>query len=164
MRLSSFATRGVTRKIIAKDGLRNESEGWTAPFGAFVSVDQHNRHHDETIYPNPDVYDAFRFSRPREKYEAEHSDSKDSEEYLKMRSLSMTTTGENFVSFGHGRHACPGRFLVQHELKMMLAYLTMNYEIPYLAARPPNQLLGTSIIPPSKATLKVRRRVRVGGN
>lgn len=164
MRLSNFATRGVTRKVIAKAGLRNEEEGWTAPFGSYVSVDQHNRHHDESIYPNPDVYDAFRFSRPREKYEEDHPDMKDSEEYLKMRNLSMTSTGENFVPFGHGRHACPGRFFVQHELKMMLAYVTMNYEIPYLAERPANQKLGTSVIPPPKATLKVRRRSNVAGS
>lgn len=158
MRLSNFASRGVMRKVVSKNGLRNEEEGWTAPFGSYVSVDQHNRHHDPSIFPNPETYDAFRFSRPREKYEAEHPDMRDTEEFLKMRNLSMTSTGENFVAFGHGRHACPGRFLVQHELKMMLAYLTMNYEIEHLVERPANQWLGTSIIPPPKATLKVRRR------
>lgn len=161
MRLSNFATRGVTRKIIAPEGLRNEEEGWTAPYGSYVSVDQHNRHHDESIFPDPNVYDAFRFSRPREQYEAENPDMKDSEEWLKLRNLSMTSTGENFLPFGHGRHACPGRFFVQHELKMMLAYITMNYEVPYLAERPVNQRLGTSVIPHSTATLKVRRRADV---
>lgn len=159
MRLSNFATRGVTRKIVAKEGLRNEEENWTAPYGSYISVDQHNRHHDPSIYSEPDVYDAFRFSRPRERYEAENPPGmKNAEHFLRLRNLSMTSTGENFVSFGHGRHACPGRFLVQHELKMMLAYLTMNYEIPYLGGRSANQMLATSIIPPPKATLKVRRR------
>lgn len=158
MRVSNFGSRGVTRKVIAKNGLRNEEEGWTAPYGSYISVDQHNRQHDPSIFPEPDKYDAFRFSRPREKYEAEHADMKDSEEFLKMRNLSMTSTGENFVVFGHGRHACPGRFFVQHELKMLLAYLMMNYEIPLLEKRPANQWLGTSIMPHTSATLKVRRK------
>lgn len=161
MRLSNFATRGVPRKIIAKEGLRNDEEGWTAPYGSYVCVDQQNRHHDESIYPDPYVFDAFRFSRLREKYGAEHPDMQDSEEFLKMRNLSMTTTGENFLAFGHGKHACPGRFFVQHELKMMLAYITMNYEIPYLAERPANQWIGSAVIPPPTATLKVRRRANV---
>ncbi|CZT24776.1 related to cytochrome P450 [Ramularia collo-cygni] len=158
MRLSVFTSRGTTRKIVAKNGLHNDEEGWTAPFGSFISVDLVNRHHDPSIFEIPDVYDAFRYSRPREQFEAEHPDKKDSDEFLKMRNLSLTSTGEDFLSFGHGRHACPGRFLVQHELKMMLAYITMNYEIPLLAKRPANQWLATSIIPPTKATLKVRRR------
>lgn len=158
MRVSSFATRGVMRKIVAKEGLRNEEEGWTAPYGSYVSVDLHNRQHDESIFPDPNKFDAFRFSRPREKYEAEHPNSKNSEEFLKMRNLSMTSTGENFLPFGHGRHACPGRFFVQHELKMMLAYVTMNYEIPRLAERPANMWLGQSIVPNSKVALRVKRR------
>ena len=119
MRLSNFATRGVMRKVVAKDGLRIEDEGWTAPYGSYIGLDEHSRHHDPAIYPDPDSYDAFRFSRPREEYEASRdSNPKDLEKYVDMKNLSMVSTGENFLAFGHGRHACPGRFLVQHELKV----------------------------------------------
>ena len=105
MRVSNFLTRGVTRKIIAKDGLKNDEEGWTAPYGAFVSVDVHSMQHDPKIYPEPDMYDAFRFSRPREEYQAKHPDEKDSIESLKLKNTSMISTGDNFLPFGHGRHA-----------------------------------------------------------
>lgn len=178
MRLSNFQTRGVTRKVLAKGGLTNEEHGWTAPEGSFVCVDQNSRHHDPELFPAPDTYDAFRFSRPREEFEASNPDKQNSDEYLRMKQLGMISTGENFLAFGHGRHACksrtilsrgpskrtdaydsgPGRFLVQHELKMMLAYIVMNYEVPNLPERPPNQWLGISIIPPSKAKIRVRRR------
>lgn len=118
MRVSCFGSRGVQRKVVAPNGLRNEEEGWTAPHGSFISVDQHSRHHDPELFPDPDSYDAFRFSRPREEYEALNPDAQNSEEYLKMKNLSLISTGENFIPFGHGRHACPGRFFVQHELKV----------------------------------------------
>jgi cytochrome P450 len=127
MRISNFATRGITRKVVAKDGLRNEEEGWTAPHGSFISLDEHSRHHDPKIYPDPDSYDAFRFSRPREEYEASRDSSpKDLEKYVDMKNLSMVSTGENFLAFGHGRHACPGRFLVQHELKVRESPIVRN--------------------------------------
>lgn len=119
MRFSNFATRSVQRKVVAKEGLRNEEEGWTAPFGSIISLDEHSRHHDPAIFPDPESYDAFRFSRPREDFEASRTDSpEDLKKYVEMKNLSMVSTGENFLAFGHGRHACPGRFLVQHELKV----------------------------------------------
>lgn len=119
MRVSNFVTRGITRKVVAKEGLRNEEEGWTAPFGSMISIDEHSRHHDSKVYSDADSYDAFRFSRPREEYEASRaSNPEDLQKYVDMKNLSMVSTGENFLAFGHGRHACPGRFLVQHELKV----------------------------------------------
>lgn len=105
MRISNFLTRGVMRKIVAREGLKNEEEGWTAPYGAYISVDIHSVHHDPNIYPNPDDYDAFRFSKPREEYEAKHSDDKDSAESLKLKNTGMISTGDAFLPFGHGRHA-----------------------------------------------------------
>lgn len=105
MRVSNFLTRGVTRKIIATDGLKNDEEGWTAPYGALVSVDLHSVQHDPNIYPDPESYDAFRFSRPREEYEAKHTDDKDSTESLKLKNTGMISTGDTFLPFGHGRHA-----------------------------------------------------------
>lgn len=110
MRLSTFMTRGVQRKILVEGGLKNDQEGWTAPQGSYVSVDLYSRQHDPDIYPNPDQYDAFRFSRPREEHEASKTGATDTDEYLKMRNLSMISTGEDFLVFGHGRHACECRY------------------------------------------------------
>ena len=52
----------------------------------------------------------------------------------------------------------PGRFFVSHELKMLLAYMVMNYEVQYLPQRPPNTWFGPMVIPPMKATIKVKRK------
>jgi cytochrome P450 len=37
------------------------SDGTRIPKGSFVSADAHGRHHDPALYPNPDVFDPFRF-------------------------------------------------------------------------------------------------------
>lgn len=52
----------------------------------------------------------------------------------------------------------PGRWLVAHQLKLMLAYVSLNYDIQYIAQRPMNQVFGDSIIPSRTATMMVRRR------
>jgi cytochrome P450 len=99
-----------------------------------------------------------------------------SQKLLQHKQLGLSTTSESFLPFGHGRKAwyrarnissmyfsllishSPGRFLVSHELKMLLAYITMHYEIEPLQERPPNTWIGQSVLPPMKATIRVRRR------
>jgi hypothetical protein len=50
------------------------------------------------IYPDPEVFDGFRFSKLRE------SEESGSAKYQ------VITTTLDYLPFGHGRHACPGRF------------------------------------------------------
>lgn len=77
---------------------------------------------------------------------------------MESKNLSTLTTSETFLSFGHGRHACPGRLLAVTEMKLLLAYVIMNYDIKPLPKRPDNSFVGGTIIPPMKATISVRRR------
>jgi cytochrome P450 len=35
----------------------------------------------------------------------------------------------NFVSFGTGRHACPGRFFAVYEIKALVAHVLMTYDV-----------------------------------
>src|SRR5204863_9681428 len=69
MRVSNFMTRGVMRKVMPPGGITNKAEGWSAPQNAYIGLDIHSVQHDPEIYPNPNEYDAFRFSRPWEEYE-----------------------------------------------------------------------------------------------
>lgn len=161
MRVSNFLTRGLQRKVVAKEGIENKRAGWKLPFGTTIGFDVHSVMHDPLIYPNPDSYDPFRFARAREHEEA--ASGSDSERpriagSLESKQLSLSTTSGTFLPFGHGRHACPGRFLVSHELKMLLAYATMYYEIEPLETRPANTWFGQHVIPPMKAKIRVRRR------
>lgn len=60
---------------------------------------------------------------------------------------SMLTTGGS-----------PGRFFVAHELKMLVAYLLLNYELKPLEERPPPSCIGRTMIPPTKATMEIKRK------
>ncbi|KAJ8132212.1 hypothetical protein O1611_g1406 [Lasiodiplodia mahajangana] len=67
---------------------------------------------------------------------------------------------------GHGKHACPGRFLVDFELKMIIAYVLMNYDVEfppeYKGKRPQNHWLTDACFPPEDVRIRVRRKERAG--
>lgn len=164
MRVSNFMTRNVMRKVITPGGIENKAQGWWAPKGAFIGLDMHSVQHDPAVYPSPETYDAFRFSRPREQ-EPDDTDTTTSTDTTttttttpRPKNASLITTSETFLPFGHGRHACPGRFFVSLEMKMMLAYMALYYEVEPLAERPPNTWFGQNCVPPMKACMRVRRR------
>jgi cytochrome P450 len=104
MRVSNFMTRGVFRKVISPVGITNKAEGWSVPRDAFIGLDVNSIQHDPDIYPSPDEYDAFRFSRPWEESQLD-LEAENLADGLKLRNASLTTTSDTFLPFGHGRHA-----------------------------------------------------------
>ncbi|ROT36464.1 cytochrome P450 [Sodiomyces alkalinus F11] len=158
-RVSNFSATLVERKVVAPEGLTNPAEGWHVPQGAYLTFNLQGLHHDPELYDRPEEYDAFRFSRPREAYEALPAEKKDPEEGLRLKKLGMVTTGDAHLAFGHGRHACPGRFFVAHELKMVIAHLLLNYDLRHLTGeRPRPKWVGGTIIPPTEATIQIKKR------
>jgi cytochrome P450 len=160
MRISGFVTRGLQRKVVAKEGLEHKGLGLNLPYGSTVSVDAYGIMHDSNIFPAASTFDAFRFARQRDQDDSSSSESEGEKTrtLLGSKQLGCASTSESFLTFGHGRHACPGRFLVAHELKLLLAYASMYYEIEPLETRPPNTWFGQHILPPMKGTIRVRRR------
>jgi cytochrome P450 len=144
------------------------------PKGARVGFVMHPIHHDEDFYPDPNRYDPFRFSRPHEAYDAEllakkppggidepgdeAKVGKDLKRVLAFKNQSLVTVGDTFLPFGHGKHACPGRFFASHEIKLMLAYIVQNYDIKPMAERIPSYRFLEVAIPPPWATIQIRRR------
>lgn len=102
------------------------------------------------MYPSPLDFDAFRFSRSRETGPEAHS--------LDQKNTAVITTSDEFLGFGHGRHACPGRFFATQELKLMLAYLVMNYDVETLPERPQNSVMNGMSLPPPNALLGIKKR------
>ncbi|KAI9375930.1 hypothetical protein BJX61DRAFT_492576 [Aspergillus egyptiacus] len=70
----------------------------------------------------------------------------------------IVTTSDTFLTFGHARGSCPGRWFASHLIKLLLAYVTIHYDIQPLKERPLNQVLGDHVIPPRQTTILVRRR------
>jgi hypothetical protein len=50
------------------------------------------------------------------------------------------------------------RYRCTFDLKLMLAYMLLNYEFQTLPERPASKWIGTSLVPPLRATIQIRRR------
>ena len=60
----------------------------------------------------------------------------------------------------------PGRFFAANELKAMMAHIVLNYDIKFEkeGVRPPNQWLGTVVLPNPTAKVLFRKRHMQPGN
>ncbi|KAF9235146.1 cytochrome P450 [Melanogaster broomeanus] len=92
------------------------SDGTMIPKGTFLAFATKSTHLDSELYDDPDVFDPFRFSNTRD----------EDGEGLKRQFVS---TNPKYLAFGHGKHACPGRFFAATYLKTMLAHIVVSYDI-----------------------------------
>ena len=137
------------------------SDGTTVPAGTLVATASHAIHHDEVhifsnfkgfltnavqaTYPDADTFRAFRFSEMRDTESLKHH---------------MVTPNLDYLLFGHGRHACPGRFFAVNELKAMMAHLLLTYDVKLEneGVPPPPRWFGPALIPDGKAEVMFRAR------
>ncbi|KAH8980713.1 cytochrome P450 [Lactarius hatsudake] len=124
------------------------SNGITIPAGTFVAAPLSAIHADEEIYTNPDEFDGFRFERLRE-----------SSEDLAASRYQTGVTSPAHLSFGHGRHACPGRFFAATELKVMLARIVTTYDFKLEDGKEiPRDLCLASLRIPRNVSVLFRKR------
>ncbi|KAF8997910.1 cytochrome P450 [Cyathus striatus] len=119
-------------------------DGTYIPKNAVVAVAIDPSHLDNSTYPNPEQFDAFRFAKKNEN---------------ESLGTSMVTLNNDFLAFGLGKHGCPGRFFAANELKLLLSYIVMNYDVKLAGTeRPKDTLFGPSRIPNMKAEVMFRKR------
>ncbi|KAH6982362.1 cytochrome P450 [Ilyonectria sp. MPI-CAGE-AT-0026] len=150
-RLNSFVTVGLGRLVVAEKGLTTPN-GVHIRKGLITYVPGYAVHQDPKIYPEPEKYKPFRFSEKR---------ADEDTQYVKRARQQWATTSNDYLAFGHGRDACPGRFFAAAELKLMLAHLVMHYDFELQETRPRNTWFALNRVPPMKATVKIRRRENV---
>jgi cytochrome P450 monooxygenase-2 len=100
------------RRIATKDITLDE--GITIHRGERIVVDASSMK-DTKIYDDVDRYDIYRFRRMRE-------------DPGKMNKAQLVTTSPDHLAFGHGLHACPGRFFASNEVKVALCHLLLKYD------------------------------------
>ncbi|KAL6354335.1 hypothetical protein LRP88_11664 [Fusarium phalaenopsidis] len=153
LRLGAFGGRANFRKVMTS-GFTTE-DGIPLPKGLMISFLGQPAQTDEETMEDPLKFDPFRFSRMREL-----AVSRDE----KVPLVSMVSTSPEFLPFGHGKHACPGRFLIDFELKMILAYVLRKYDIAfpeeYAGKRPPNVWMAEAVLPPEGVRIRIKRRAR----
>ncbi|KAI0714778.1 cytochrome P450 [Earliella scabrosa] len=137
------------------------SDGSRIPAGTVVAVASESAHLSATKYgPDPAAFDPFRFARMR----AEAGQGPQHQ---------WVNTSADYLAFGYGRHAYPGRFFATAELKATLAHLVLRYDVTLAPAtegsehsdvnvtvRPENVRLGPANLPSMTAKVLFRRRHR----
>ena len=138
----SFDRKVTARSLTLPNGLRLPRGTYiAAPNLAPSSCD------DLPVWQDPERFDGFRFEKMRARPGFENR-------------FQFASTGTDSLNFGHGTHACPGRFFAANEIKLILVHLIMNYDIklPDGEVRPKDLISGSVITPdPSKAVLLKRR-------
>ncbi|KAJ7203517.1 cytochrome P450 [Mycena pura] len=145
-RFNGASAVNVNRLVVNPSGF-TFSDGTHLPKGTFLSAATHAMHHDADNYENPDVFDGFRFAKMR------------GEEDASSIKYQMAAPDTKYLSFGLGRHACPGRFFAVNELKLMLAYILLNYDVKLEGpTRPPTEWFGTAAAASRHGKVLIRKR------
>ena len=153
LRLHSFSNRAIMRKVVV-DGLLTE-DGYIIPRGTIISFLTMQAGTIDRSYDDEVHFDPFRFSRARLASTRAARQPETSPD-------TFVTTSPAYLPFGHGRHACPGRFLVDIELKMILAHILRDYDIKfqesYKGKRPPNRYITEAVLPPKGVKIIIKRK------
>uniref|UniRef100_A0A8H7Y572 Cytochrome P450 n=1 Tax=Psilocybe cubensis TaxID=181762 RepID=A0A8H7Y572_PSICU len=149
MRMSNISSVSMTRKILSPFTL---PDGTQLPTGTIIAAASRARHMDPAIYNTPDTFDGLRFSKLHEqRYGDDCSGS--------GLPFQLVTTTTDYLVWGYGRHACPGRFFVAVTLKMMLAYVVLHYDVRFEnGTRPRDFIAGTNYLPDPDAKILFRKR------
>ncbi|KAF4780766.1 ent-kaurene oxidase [Colletotrichum scovillei] len=135
----------LMRRLATKD-VTLPDDNITIRRGDTVSVDTYSSI-DPTVYENPETYDIHRFRRMREQPGGANK-------------AQLVTTSPEHLGFGHGLHACPGRFFASNEVKVALCHLLLKYDWKLAPGSPSEPVItGASMNVNPKAVVMVKRRV-----
>lgn len=140
-------------QISSPEGIDMDGIGIIPP-GVRIGAPIQSIHFDPAFYPSPSQFDAFRFSSNGKSklFNSEHDSSKRRDQNLAVN------VSKEYIPWGYGKHACPGRWNAVQMMKLALAYIVTNYDVEQLSERPMNQPLLNVLLPPTKATIMIRRR------
>ncbi|EWZ87340.1 hypothetical protein FOWG_09227 [Fusarium oxysporum f. sp. lycopersici MN25] len=140
MRWSDFGLFALPRRVNSP-GITLDNSIHVPP-GVHIEVPMHSIHMDNSLYADAGIFKPFRFTDGT------------------STSRSVVTLDESFLGFGYGKNACPGRFFGSHIMKVILAYLVMNYDVEFGAEEPPMKTMWEYRIPRESTAIRIRRRVQ----
>ncbi|ETS79291.1 hypothetical protein PFICI_09144 [Pestalotiopsis fici W106-1] len=127
------------------------SDGTHLPAGTHIESAHASIVQDSNLYSNPETFDGHRFMNLRAGAIPDPLGYKNREQHQ------FVTATKEFMAFGYGRHACPGRFFAANEIKLILARILLEYEFEMpkgFTERYPNLNMGLDSLPdPTKALM-----------
>jgi cytochrome P450 len=164
MRVTSLGELGLPRLIRDPNGI-TLSGGIHLPQGVRVVMPTHSIQTDEEKFENATQWDGFRFSRPHEEFLASAAgkvsgDAGRLDKVLEHKNRGLIVTTDDFFTFGAVRHACPGRFFASQEIKLMIAYIVMNFDLKVEGGRPANFSFNGASVPTDDMKIDIRLRAR----
>ncbi|KAH8651174.1 cytochrome P450 [Xylariales sp. PMI_506] len=154
LRCYPLAFGGVSRKVLKPFTL---STGETIPAGSNIEVATSCVHSDSAIFEQPEVFDPLRFYKLRKAKEEGITGAKAAEIVAHSQFVSVSRSS---LTFGFGRHACPGRFFAANEIKMILSTALLHYEVKMpdgINKRHENITRAQAMVPDPKKTIMIRR-------
>ncbi|KAK2605969.1 hypothetical protein QQS21_003595 [Conoideocrella luteorostrata] len=124
------------------------SSGITLPTSTHIAMPLVSLMHDPANVPgDPLAFDPFRFGDR-------------SDETSRRVSKSFTQTDKTDLNFGYGKHACPGKYFANTEIKLILSNLLLEYDFKYPdgKTRPENTSVDEFLFPDPTTSLLIRRR------
>ncbi|EXX55456.1 sterol 14-demethylase [Rhizophagus irregularis DAOM 197198w] len=116
------------------------SNGYQLPRGSNVGIYLKNVHYDDERYgPDPNKFDGYR--------------------YLGKESPTSKVS-RDFLHFGMGRHACPGRIFAINEIKMLSSILIKKYKITTKSKKRPSNFIISGVSFPNPEPLIFEKRVK----
>jgi cytochrome P450 len=77
----------------------------------------------------------------------------------KENAAQFVSTSTNHLGFGHGQHACPGRFFASNEIKIIMCHILLKYDWGLIDGQEPKiNVYGFHLAADHKTQLQIRRR------
>ncbi|KFA70663.1 Atr3 [Stachybotrys chartarum IBT 40288] len=119
VRMNPLVMSVAVRKVVEPIKLPS---GQVIPTGVTLETPLVAVNLDDQIFPNADVFDPMRFYNLREN-DRKQGDARDAE------FNQLTSSSTSHMSWGFGKHTCPGRAFAAQQIKMILAHIILRYDI-----------------------------------
>lgn len=120
------------------------SDGVSIPRGAHITIPTFHMRDHEIFGANAEQFDGHRFLRMRQNPGEENR-------------WQFVSTSPEFLSLGHGSHACPGRFFASNEIKIATVQLLLNYEWKVMD-NPPQRKFASRFVPDPETLIAYKSR------
>jgi cytochrome P450 len=115
MRFNPISVDAFQRKVLQPFSL---PDGTVVPAGTRLAIAWAAMSRDPEIFENPDQFDGYRFVNAAKTVDGKVSGTNQ-----------FVAASREYLVFGFGRHACPGRFFATALLKIMLATILLKYDL-----------------------------------